>query len=607
MDILSFDKNKNLYYDRIEALRALMRSHHVDVFMIPTSDYHNSEYVGDCFKVREYFSGFTGSNGTLVVTLKEAALWTDGRYFIQAKKELEGSGVFLQRMGDEGVPTISDFLLDKMEEGTTLAVDGRVICASEGVRLYKKLEGKKISVRTDIDPASPIWKDRPPIPHEMIYIIDEGYAGQNVKAKLDAVRKIYKANGADAVFISKLDDIMWLYNIRGNDVMCNPVAMSYTYITDDEAHLFIQSSALSKAHKVYFDTNEVCLHEYSNIQDYLEAVSLPKRVSFDCMSNNVSIYRILENKTEIIDKPNPTERLKAIKNPIESQNIRKVYEADSAALTRFIYWVKNVENLSDYNEYSAACVLDGMREKLPGFIELSFPTISAYKENAAMMHYEATPDNNMKLSNEGMLLVDSGAQYMGGTTDVTRTIVLGEITDEMRKHYTLVTVGMLRLSATTFLKGCTGRNLDILAREPLWNIGIDYKCGTGHGIGYILNVHEGPQNIRWRYIDGAKEAVLEPGMIISDEPGVYIEGSHGIRIENIIEVCEKEKNGDGEFLCFNHLTFVPIDLEAIDIRYMDNRDVELLNQYHNEVYRRMLPYMTTESEKIWLKNATKAI
>ena len=591
--------------ERIRSLQEKMKEEKIDYYLIPTADYHNSEYVNEFFKVRQYFSGFTGSNGSLVISRSQAGLWTDGRYFIQAEKELSGSGITLFRMQEEGVPTIEEYLAQNMKEGETLGFDGRVVTASYGKKLEKALKEKHVVIRYEKDVAGSLWKDRPLMPDNPVSVLPESVCGLRTAQKLEQVRERMKEKGCTAHLLAKLDDLMWLFNIRGKDIAYNPVALSYGFFTMNDAWLFLQERAVSDELRQYAEENGITMKNYDEIAEFLGTAAKGK-VLLDEANVSYALYRILRDNAEIASDDNPTEKSKAIKNPVELAHMEEVYLKDSVALTKFIYWLKTNIGKIPMNEYSAAMYLDNLRRNVEGFLDLSFPTISGYQENAAMMHYEATETENKELKAEGMLLVDSGGQYMGGTTDVTRTIVLGEISEEVKKHFTLVAVGMLNLTAAKFLHGCTGRNLDILAREPLWNLNIDYKCGTGHGIGYILNVHEGPQNIRWRFTDTMKEAVIEPGMVISNEPGVYKEGSHGIRTENIIVVRNGEKNGDGQFMYFDTLTYVPIDLCGIEPSCMQEREILRLNDYHKAVYEKVSPYLT-EEERCWLKEATAPI
>ncbi len=589
-----------------------MEENGIDYYIMPTSDFHNSEYSADFFKVREYFCGFDGSNGTLVVSKNFAGMWTDGRYFIQAENQMKGTGVELFKMMNPGVPTIAEFLFDNMKDGQTLGFDGRVISTSIGENFENKLSGKAVSFKIDKDLAEEVWTDRPALPCHDMYVLSDELCGQSFADKLTKVRARMRALGTTSYLLSKLDDIMWLTNLRGNDVECNPVALSYAYITFDKFILFVQGKEVTDEVRAYCDKVGIELREYSEMMDFIQNVQIEGNVLCDKRNTNFLTYKTLLEKTDaakvlLKNEKDPTELMKAVKNETELTNIREVYLKDSAVLTKFIYWVKTNVGKIPMTEFTAAEKLDGMRAELPGFIELSFPTISAYNANAAMAHYEATADNAAEVKAEGMLLVDSGATYMGGTTDVTRTIVVGKISDEIKKHYTATVCGMLRLAASNFMKGCTGRNVDTFARQPLWDLGLDYNHGTGHGIGYMLNVHEGPHNIRWRYAEGVQEAVLEPGMIVSDEPGVYIEGSHGIRIENIVEVVKNIDNEFGTFLGFRHLTYAPIDLEAIDVKYMESKDIKLLNDYHKMVYDKVSPLIEDAEIREWLKDVTKAI
>ncbi len=588
--------------ERLQALRGAMKAEGIDYYMIPTADFHNSEYVNDYFKVREYFSSFTGSNGTLLVWQEGAGLWTDGRYFIQAERELEGTGVELFRMQEEGVPTIREFLKKNGREGQTLGFDGRVIPAVSGKEYEKELGGMRFVYEKDL--AEGIWKDRPDFPAGKVTVLDEEIAGRSFEEKRGDVMEKVEKEGADSLLLTKLDDLMWLFNIRGCDVECNPVAISYGYLTKDETMLFIQKKALDEAVRGYLDRKGIHVEEYNDITEYLKGLPEGRKVLVDNRHCSYCLYKILAEKQTLVEKKNPTELLKAVKNPVELANMEKIFLKDSVAVTRFIYWLKKNIGKTEITEISAADRLEAFRREIPEFLDLSFPTIAGYKANAAMMHYEATPENNAVLAPEGMLLVDSGGQYLGGTTDVTRTIVLGPVSDEVKLHYTAVAAGMLQMTNARWLYGCTGRNLDILARQPVWNIGLDYKCGTGHGVGYILNVHEGPQGLRWRYT-GGDEAVLEAGMNVTNEPGVYIEGSHGIRIENVMVAENGAKNEYGQFMHFKTLTWVPIDMDAIDEKYLTETQRAFLYLYQKQVYEKVSPFLD-EEEREWLRQETRA-
>ena len=591
--------------DRLAALRSKMQEKGIDYYMMPTQDFHNSEYVNDYFKVREYFCGFTGSNGTLLVWQDGAGLWTDGRYFIQAEKELEGTSVTLFRMLDEGVPTIEEFLKQNVEQGQTLGFDGRVVSAKDGKKYEEELACKGIKIAFEEDLAEGIWNDRPAFPGGKISVLNEELAGESVEGKLERTFEKTEEEGADSFLLTKLDDLMWLFNIRGCDVECNPVAMSYGFIERDRAVLFIQKSALDERVKSFLAEKKIQVEEYGDVVGYLRHLPKGKKVLTDARYCSYALYKILGEHQTLVEKKNPTELLKAVKNPAELAHMEEIFLKDSVALTKFIYWLKTNIGKLEISEITAADRLEQFRRDIPEFLDLSFPTIAGYRANAAMMHYGATPEDHAVLRPEGMLLVDSGGQYLGGTTDVTRTIVLGPLTEEEKRHYTAVAAGMLQLSAARWLYGCTGRNLDILARQPIWNMGLDYKCGTGHGVGYILNVHEGPQSLRWRYGEGVGETVLEAGMDVTNEPGIYIEGSHGIRIEKVMVAENDVKNEYGQYTHFKTLTWVPIDMEAIDEKCLTETQRALLYGYQRGVYEKVASYLT-EEEAEWLRKETKA-
>ncbi len=591
--------------DRLKALRTEMKAAGVDYYMIPTADFHNSEYVNDYFKVREYFSGFTGSSGTLLVWQESAGLWTDGRYFIQAERELDGTGVELFRIGNEGVPTITEFLQKNMGEGAVLGFDGRVISAQAGKEYEEKLADKKVSFVYDKDLSVGIWTDRPAFPAGKVTVLDEKIAGKTFEEKRGEVMKKLEKENADSFLLTRLDDLMWLFNIRGCDVECNPVALSYGYLSKERSVLFIQKSALDDEVSAYLEKKGVQVEEYDSIVTYLKNLPAKGKLLADKRYCSYCLYKTVSETQTIVEKKNPTELLKAVKNPVELANMEKMYLKDSLALTKFIRWLKTNIGKMEITEITAADRLEEFRREVPEFLGLSFPTIGGYMANAAMMHYEATPENYAVLKPEGLFLVDSGGQYLGATTDVTRTIALGPVSDEIRKHYTVVAAGMLQMTNARWLHGCTGRNLDILARQPVWNIGQDYKCGTGHGVGYILNVHEGPQGLSWQYTEGRPEAVIEPGMDVTNEPGIYIEGSHGIRIENVMVAENDVKNEYGQYMHFKTITWVPLDMDAIDEKYLTETQKEYLYAYQREVYDKLSPFLN-EEEREWLRAETRA-
>lgn len=592
--------------ERLNQLRRLMEERHIDAYVIPTSDFHESEYVGDYFKCRKFITGFTGSAGTAVVTAREAGLWTDGRYFVQAARELEGSGFKLQKIDEEGVPTVEEYLADVMPEGGILGFDGRVVNSQLGEAIEEALEEKHVTFSYEEDLVGRIWADRPQMSAEPVWILEEKYAGQPAAEKISGLRTDMREARATIHILTTLDDIVWLLNIRGNDIPFNPVVLCYAAVTEKDFYLFINEKTLDKQVREYLEGLKITIKPYNDIYEFVKALRSEK-VLLESSRINYAIKNNLDVSNKIIDKMNPTVMAKAVKNPVEIENERRAHIKDGVAMTKFIYWLKKNIGTMDMTEISVSDYLEELRRQQEGNLGLSFNTISAYGENAAMCHYSATPESNQALKPEGLYLIDSGGQYYEGTTDITRTVVLGPITDEEREHFTLVAMSMLRLGHARFLYGCRGLSLDYIARQPMWERGLNYNHGTGHGVGYLLNVHERPNGIRYKIVpERMDSAIIEEGMICSDEPGIYIEGSHGIRTENLI-VCRKaEKNQYGQFMEFEYLTFVPIDLDGLDAGLMERRDIEYLNEYHRQVYEKISPYLTDE-EREWLKEATRAV
>ena len=592
--------------DRLKKLRTIMSEKGIDVYLIPTSDFHESEYVGAHFKCREFLTGFTGSAGTAVVTQKEAGLWTDGRYFVQAARQLEGSGFTLRKMGQEGVPTVNEYLEQAMPQGGVLGFDGRVVNSSLGQELEELLETKQVSFSYEEDLVGGIWENRPSLSAEPVWILDEKYTGKPASQKIEELRKAMKEEHADVHVLTTLDDIVWLLNIRGGDVPHNPVVLSYVVVTETECFLFINEETLDDRLKAYLKGLQVTVKPYDHIYQFVKSFHR-QRVLLERSRVNYAIVNNLDSSNKIIDRMNPTVMAKAVKNPVEIENERLAHIKDGVAVTKFMYWLKKNVGTIPMTEISVSDYLQSLRKEQEGYLEDSFNTISAYGENAAMCHYSATPESNKTIEPKGLYLVDSGGQYYEGTTDITRTIAMGPLTDEEKEHFTLVAMSMLRLGHARFLYGCRGLSLDYAARQPLWERGLNYDHGTGHGVGYLLNVHERPNGIRYKMVlERMDSAVIGEGMICSDEPGLYIEGSHGIRTENLIVSKKAEKNSYGQFMEFEFLTFVPIDLDALDRSLMEKRDIQYLNAYHRQVYEKISPYLT-EEERQWLKEATREI
>ena len=612
--------------ERLLSLRNQMKEAGVHCMVIPTSDYHNSEYVSDFFMARKYFSGFTGSAGTLVVTPDEAALFTDGRYFIQAAKELEGSGITLMKMGEPGVPTMTEYVDQKLQQGWTLCFDGRVITSSKGSELEEIARKHGGQLRFDLDLCDAAWENRPALIHHPVWVLSEEYAGESVEEKLTRVREEMKKEEAGLHVLTSLDDIAWLYNIRSNDVECCPVVLAYTMVTKDRALLFAEegfAAGEDTSARERMEKAGVEIYPYDRFYEMLSSVAAQaakeEQASGIWIDESQVNFRVLKELqkicaeegaqagTKLLNKENPTTLMKSIKNETELKHTRRAHIKDAVAVTKFMYWLKKNIGSIPMDEVSVAEQIDGLRAQQDGFIELSFPTISAYGTNGAIIHYGAQKETCAALKPEGMLMIDSGGHYIDGTTDITRTFILGPVTSEMKKHYTLVLRAMLSMRATRFLHGCTGANLDIRAREVLWEHGLDYKHGTGHGVGNILNVHEGPQSFRWKLLpDAGKPAVFEEGMITSDEPGIYLENQYGIRIENEILCRKGEENEYGQFMYFEDLTFVPIDLDGVELSQMSELDKERLNDYHAAVFEKLKPYFEGE-ELTWLRHVTRAV
>ena len=583
---------------KLKKLRDVMKKYNINYYIIPSSDPHQSEYVAEYYRGRAEVSGFTGSAGTLLVGEKEAKLWTDGRYFIQAAEQLQGTGIDLMKMATPGYDTINQWIEKNTKENETLGFDGSCYSTNQYKELLKIAKKNNFNINMDKDLLEEIWNDRPSLPEDKIFVHDEKYCGKSVKEKLNEVRKYMKKNEVQNYLLTSLDDIAWLFNIRGNDILFNPVALSYAIITENEAKFYIKKTKVNDEVQSALKEQEVDIYEYNEIEEHVK--QLNGNTLIDPAKVNAKLYSLLS--CTIIEKLNITTNLKAIKNEIEIANFENAHIKDGVAMVKFIKYLKDNIGKEKITEISASKKLSELRSQGELAKGDSFGTIAGYKEHAAMMHYSATPESDYELKPQGLFLVDSGGQYLDGTTDITRTFVLGKITEEEKRDFTLVLKGHINLAKAKFLKGSTGCNLDVLARGPLWQYGLDYKCGTGHGIGFFLNVHEGPQGIR----PNGNTVPLELGMMLTNEPGVYKEGKFGIRTENVMVVVKDEINDCGEFYKFDTISYCPIDLNGVKVELLNDDEKEWLNNYHKKVYDKLSPYLNKE-EKELLKIETREI
>lgn len=591
---------------KLNALRILMKEKKIDVYLVPTDDFHGSEYVGDYFKCRKYITGFTGSAGTAIITQDMAGLWTDGRYFIQAADQLRDTTIELFKSGEPGVPTVHQFLNDKLEEGMCLGFDGRTVSAREAEELQELLQEKHITFSVNDDLIGEIWEDRPALSCEPVMELDIRWTGKSRADKIAEIREQMKAKEADTFILTSLDDIAWLLNIRGNDIHCCPVVLSYLVMMENELRLYANAAAFSEEIRSNLEADGVKIYPYDDVYSYVQSISSDKKVLLSRANVNSRLVSNIPSEVTILDEPNLTLLPKAVKNETEMENERIAHIKDGVAVTKFIHWLKKNVTRTTITELSTAEKLYQFRSEQEHFLGESFDPIIAYGTHAAIVHYSATEATDIPLEARGMVLADTGGHYLEGTTDITRTIVLGPVTAKEKKFFTAVLRGNLNLAAAKFKYGCTGLNLDYLARGPLWELGEDYNHGTGHGVGYLLNVHEGPNSFRWKNLPGNPAPVLEEGMITSDEPGYYLENEFGIRHENLVLCKKAEKTSFGQFMCFEPLTMVPFDLEGINPEEMTERERKLLNDYHQKVYTTISPYLD-EEEKEWLKQATREI
>lgn len=597
---------------KIGQLRDRMKELGIDAYLVPTADFHESEYVGEFFKCRHFLTGFNGTAGTAVITMDKAGLWTDGRYFVQAEEQLSGSEIKLYRMGEPEFPTLDEFLEEELPVDGCLGFDGRVVNSELGYGLQNLLQEKNVTINCSKDLVGEIWTSRPAMSCEPIWSLDVKYAGKSTVEKLSDLRDAMKKNKAQIHLMTALDEIAWLFNLRGNDIVNNPVFLSYALITQDEAYLYVQKEAIKEDTKMGKEVCAALAEAKVQVKEYAEflqdvAALKNEKILLERKKASFAVCESIDASCRIIDEMNPCATMKAVKNATEIENMRKAHLKDGIAVTKFMYWLKHTIGTCDMTEMTAAHKIEELRAEQGNYIEPSFVTIAAYKENAAMCHYHPSDEVCKKLKPEGLLLVDSGGQYLEGTTDITRTYALGSLTEKEKEYYTIVAAAMLKVSTMKFLHGCRGINLDYTIREAFWKRGLDFAHGTGHGVGYLSNVHERPNGLRWKVVPERQDsAAIEPGMICSDEPGLYFAGDFGTRTENLILCVEDEKNEYGQFLKFEFLTKAPIDLEALDTRFMDDADIERLNTYHKDVYETISPYMN-EEEKEWLKHVTREI
>ncbi len=597
---------------KIGQLRDRMKELGIDAYLVPTADFHESEYVGEFFKCRHFLTGFNGTAGTAVITMDKAGLWTDGRYFVQAEEQLSGSEIKLYRMGEPEFPTLDEFLEEELPVDGCLGFDGRVVNSELGYGLQNLLQEKNVTINCSKDLVGEIWTSRPAMSCEPIWSLDVKYAGKSTVEKLSDLRDAMKKNKAQIHLMTALDEIAWLFNLRGNDIVNNPVFLSYALITQDEAYLYVQKEAIKEDTKMGKEVCAALAEAKVQVKEYAEflqdvAALKNEKILLERKKASFAVCESIDASCRIIDEMNPCATMKAVKNATEIENMRRAHLKDGIAVTKFMYWLKHTIGTCDMTEMTAAHKIEELRAEQGNYIEPSFVTIAAYKENAAMCHYHPSDEVCKKLKPEGLLLVDSGGQYLEGTTDITRTYALGPLTEKEKEYYTIVAAAMLKVSTMKFLHGCRGINLDYTIREAFWKRGLDFAHGTGHGVGYFSNVHERPNGLRWKVVPERQDsAVIEPGMICSDEPGLYFAGDFGTRTENLILCVEDEKNEYGQFLKFEFLTKAPIDLEALDTRFMDDADIERLNTYHKDVYETISPYMNDE-EKEWLKHVTREI
>ena len=592
--------------ERVQALREKMKASGVAIYVVPSTDCHESEYVSEHFRARAFITGFTGSAGTAVIAQDDAGLWTDGRYFLQAEAQLHGTGIRLFRAGDPGVPTVEEYVQEHLGKGEKLGFDGRVMGASRALAFAKVAEENGASLSADEDLIGEIWADRPKVPDAGLFVLEEKWSGESTGQKLARVRKAMDEKGADLHVLASLCDIAWLLNVRGGDIPCVPVVLSFLTVTEKDCTWYVRPSVMTEKIRNYAAGFGIAMKGYDEIYGDLKALPAGSKVLLDQGNVNYRLLTSIPEKAEVLDCPNPTELMKAVKNETEQKNLHQAHLKEGVAFTRFMYWLKTRVGREKITELSAAEHLASLRRRQKDLVDLSFAPICGYGGHGAIVHYSATEESDVELKPESFFLVDAGGHYLDGTTDTTRTFAMGPMTDGQKQMYTAVLRGNLNLAHARFLKGCSGYNLDVICRTPLWQMGMDYKHGTGHGVGYLLNVHEGPNAFRWKLLDGNNAAELIPGMVTTDEPGIYLEGKYGIRLENELLCVKGPKNEYGQFLEFEILTLTPWDLDAVDPAQMTEQERAWLNEYHHTVYEAIAPHLPKEEQE-WLAHATRAI
>ena len=589
---------------RMEALRLQMKEHQLSAFIIPSTDPHSGEYVPEHWETRKWISGFTGSAGTAVITLDDAGLWTDSRYFIQAEEQLEGTGIRLFKDRLPETPSIDEWLGSILKKGDKVGIDGWVNSHQEAHALRNALAEDGIELVTMTkDIFETLWEDRPSLPKTPVFILDETRTGASCTEKIGRIQEAIAKNGASAIILSALDEIAWTLNLRGSDVHCNPVFISYLLLSKEGYTLYILEDKITDEVRAYLKGHQVAIQTYSQLAEDLFAFREKHEgvLQISPLANE-ALYELSAKHADTLIAPSPVALMKAVKNETEQAGFRKAMERDGVALVKFIRWLEEAVPAGNESEVSIDQKLYEFRAGQADFRGISFDTIAGYKEHAAIVHYEATPETDIPLKPEGLLLLDSGAQYLDGTTDITRTIALGPLTDEEKTDYTLVLKGHLQLQNAHFPAGTCGTQLDVLARSAMWKCGINYMHGTGHGIGHFLCVHEGPHQVRMNHVP----TLLEPGMILTDEPGIYKAGRHGIRIENTLLIVPAQETEFGKFYRFEPLTLCPIDKKAIAIEILTDEELAWFNEYHQMVYNRLCPFLS-EEENAWLKEATSPL